>query len=129
MPWLNEQGLSSARIGRDGPCVFTSYGAELRRHGMPLAVETFRQSGIDSTEVGILFTHSSSKSDWAEGARRVGLANRSYDIYAECGNVVSAAVPAALALAESRGALTRGQRVATWVASAGMSFTTASFVF
>jgi hypothetical protein len=45
-------------------------------------------------------------------------------IYAECGNVVSAAVPTAMALAEARGSLRRGQRVATWVASAGMSFTT-----
>ncbi len=129
MPWFNEQPLPSLRIAKDGPGVFTSYGADLRRHGMPLAVETFMRSGIDTNEADILFTHSSSKADWAEGARRIGLSNRIYDIYAECGNVVSAAVPAAIALAERRGELRRGERVATWVASAGMSFTTASFCF
>jgi 3-oxoacyl-[acyl-carrier-protein] synthase III len=129
MPWFNEQPLPSSRVAKDGPGTFTSYGADLRKHGFPLAVETFRRSGIDATEVDILFTHSSSKADWAEGARRIGLSNRIYDIYAECGNVVSAAVPAAMALAEVRGDLKRGQRVATWVASAGMSFTTAYFQF
>jgi acyl-CoA:acyl-CoA alkyltransferase len=129
MPWFKEQPLPSLRVGKDGSGVFTSYGADLRKHGFPLAVETFRSSGIDPTQVDILFTHSSSKADWAQGARCLGLSNRIYDIYAECGNVVSAAVPAAIALAEARGALKRGQRVATWVASAGMSFTTAYFQF
>jgi 3-oxoacyl-[acyl-carrier-protein] synthase III len=129
MPWFNEQPLPSTRVAKDGPGVFTSYGADLRKHGMPLAVDAFRCSDIEATGVDILFSHSSSKADWAEGARRVGLANRIYDIYAECGNVVSAAVPAAMALAEARGNLKRGQRVATWVASAGMSFTTAYFQF
>lgn len=129
MPWFDEQPLPSARVGKDGPGVFTSYGADLRRHGMPLAIETFNRSGIAANEVDMLFTHSSSKADWGEGARRIGLSNRIYDIYAECGNVVSAAVPTAMALAEKRGALARGQQVATWVASAGMSFTTAFFRF
>jgi acyl-CoA:acyl-CoA alkyltransferase len=129
MPWCREQPLPSPRIAKDGPCVFTSYGADLRKHGMPLAIETFGNSGIDTAEIDVLFTHSSSKADWAEGARRVGLSNRIYDIYAECGNVVSAAVPAAIALAETRSDLKRGQRVATWVASAGMSFTTSAFQF
>lgn len=127
MPWCIEQPLPSLRVAKDGPCVFTSFGADLRKHGMPLAVETFRSSGIDAGEVDILFTHSSSKVDWAEGARRVGLSDRIYDIYADCGNVVSAAVPAAIALAAARGDLKCGQGVATWVASAGMSFTTAHF--
>jgi acyl-CoA:acyl-CoA alkyltransferase len=129
MPWFNEQPLPSPRVGKDGPGVFTSYGADLRKHGFPLAVETFRSAGIEASKVDILFTHSSSKADWVEGARRLGLSTRIYDIYAECGNVVSAAVPTAMALAEARGDLTRGQRVATWVASAGMSFTTSYFQF
>ena len=119
MPWYGTHPLSE-RIGKDGAGLFTSYGVDLRRHGLPLAVETFRTSGIDSAAVDILFTHSSSKSDWTEGARQIGLEHKLYDIYARCGNVVSASVPTALALAEQDGTLVRGKQVAAWVASAGM---------
>jgi hypothetical protein len=62
-------------------------------------------------------------------AEQVGLGDKIFDIYAELGNVVSAAVPAAMAIAETRGLLDRGHHVVTWVASAGMSFTTTSFNF
>jgi acyl-CoA:acyl-CoA alkyltransferase len=129
MPWLREQPLASPRIGKDGPGVFTSYGAELRKHGLSLVVETFKEAGISPFKIDILFTHSSSKADWREAARQIGLADRIFDIYVEFGNVVSAAVPAAMALALKEGALTRGQQVAALVASAGMSFTTTSFTF
>jgi 3-oxoacyl-[acyl-carrier-protein] synthase III len=121
--------IDSKRVAKDGPGVFSSYGAELRLHGLPLIVKEFKKSGIKPDEVDILFTHSSSKSDWAEAARQMGLGDKIYDIYATCGNVVSAAIPAAMALAVEDGTLKRGAKTVALVASAGMSFSLASFKF
>lgn len=129
MPWHAARPIPSQSVAKDGAGVFTSYGAKLHRLGFPLAYETFIESGINSGDVDILFTHSSSKRDWREGAEAIGLGNKIYDIYAERGNVVSAAVPAAMALAAEDGTLKRGQKVAVLVASAGMSSSAASFVF
>lgn len=128
-PWMGAGPSRSHRIGKDGPATFTSYGAELRAHGLPLVLEHFRESGINSQEVDILFTHSSSKADWADFARQVSLTDQIFDIYSRYGNLVSAAVPAGMAVALADGALTRGQNVAAVIASAGMSFSTASFVY
>lgn len=121
--------ISSSRVAKDGVCTFTSYGAELRSHGLPMMVELFKKSGIDPCAVDVLFTHSSSKSDWHQGAKSVGLGDKIYDIYARYGNVVSVAIPAAIALAAREGRLRRGQRVAVLSASAGMSFSASSFRF
>ncbi|MDO8521926.1 MAG: 3-oxoacyl-[acyl-carrier-protein] synthase III C-terminal domain-containing protein [bacterium] len=128
-PWYGAHPISSPRIAKDGPGLFTSYGAELRLYGLPFIVEEFQKFGIKAEDVDILFTHSSSKSDWAEAATQMGLGNKIYDIYASCGNVVSAAIPAAMALALKDGSLRRGMRVLAAVASAGMSFSLAYFRF
>lgn len=125
MPWQRDQPVRSERVGMDGAGIFTSYGAELKKHGLPLVVQTFKESGISG--VDILFTHSSSRADWRQAAKQIGLDNCIVDIYQEYGNVVSAAVPTALALAQKNGTLKRGQHVAALVASAGMSFTATSF--
>ncbi|OGG77104.1 hypothetical protein A3F56_03090 [Candidatus Kaiserbacteria bacterium RIFCSPHIGHO2_12_FULL_55_13] len=125
-PWSNPR---SARVAKDGLSHFTSYGIDLRKHGFPGAVETFRESGIDTSKVDVLFTHSSSKADWSAGAKLLGMHNKMYDIYSKFGNVVSGAIPVAMASAEREGTLKRGMNVAAWVASAGMSFSTAEFVY
>ncbi len=88
----------------------------------------YRASGIKTQLVNRLFTHSSSKRDWAEIASDIGLGDKLYDIYADYGNVVSAAIPAAMALAEREGALKEGDDVALLVGSAGMSFSAAHFI-
>ncbi len=127
--WNGADLAKSERLAKNGPGLFTSYGAKLVGHGLPLAVDQFKNSGIQPGDVDILFTHSSSKKDWSEIAELCGLGDRAYDLYARYGNVVSAAVPAAMALAVEEGALKRGQRVVALVASAGMSFSTAAFVY
>lgn len=128
--WNGADLAKSDRLAKNGAGKFTSYGAKLREDGFPLAIDQFKISGINHEETDILFTHSSSKKDWSEGANVIGLGgDKFYDLYARYGNVVSAAVPAAMALAFEEGRLKRGQRVAAWVASAGMSFSTAWFMF
>jgi hypothetical protein len=69
------------------------------------------------------------KLNHSEAARQMGLGDKIYDIYANCGNVVSAAIPAAMVLALKDGSLRRGMRVLAAVASAGMSFSLAYFRF
>ena len=127
--WNGADLAKSDRLAKNGPGLFTSYGAKLVGHGLPLAVDQFKNAGIQPGDVDILFTHSSSKKDWSEIAELCGLGDKVYDLYARYGNVVSAAVPAAMALAAEEGSLKRGQRVVALVASAGMSFSTAAFTY
>ena len=128
-PWHRTHSILSSRVAKDGPGLFTSYGIDLRRYGFPLAVEEFRKSGVEPANVDALFTHSSSKKDWSEVAEVIGLSNVFHDVYEEYGNVVSAAIPTAMALGVENGTLKRGDRVLALVASAGMSFSTAAFTF
>lgn len=128
-PWYTPTQGDSPRLAKDGAGLFTSYGALLRQHGFPTCIELFQRSGRSPADVDILFTHSSSKRDWTDLSGELGLAQQQVDIYAEYGNVVSAAVPAAMAVALQDGRLQRGQRVLALVASAGMSFSTAWFQF
>lgn len=127
--WQHERINGFERIGPDGAGWFTSWASTLSGNGIPLAVETFKESGIVPSDAEILFTHCSSKSDWSKIAKRIGLHNSLFDIYSEFGNVVSAGIPAAMATAESGGRLKRGSNVAVLVASAGMTFTATSFQF
>lgn len=127
--WNGADLAKSDRLAKNGPGMFTSYGAKLVGHGLPLAVDQFKNAEIRPEDVDILFTHSSSKKDWSEASELIGLGDRVYDLYARYGNVVSAAVPAAMALAAEEGTLKRGQRVVALVASAGMSFSTAAFAY
>lgn len=76
----------------------------------------------------MVFPHASSKRDRDDGADVLGIRDRLFHIYPGYGNVVSASVPAGLALALEGGRIRRGDRLATWVGSAGMSFSACSFV-
>jgi len=128
--WNGDKVSSSVRVARDKPGLFTSYWADLQKEAFPLAFNLFKASAIQPEKTDILFTHSSSKKNWSKGANMVGLGGEKfYDIYTRFGNVVSAAIPAAMAVAFEEGKLKRGHRVAAWVASAGMSFSTAAFTF
>lgn len=128
-PWHKARPSTSPRLAKDGSGIFTSYGGDLRSHGFPLVVDEFRKSGIKPADVDAFFTHSSSRKDWSDVADELELSEQFYDIYSRRGNVVSAAIPAAMALAAEEGKLKRGDRVVALVGSAGMSFSLASFVF
>jgi 3-oxoacyl-[acyl-carrier-protein] synthase III len=128
-PAWHKQGSFSQKVAKDGPGRFTSWAAELTGNGIPLAIETFKRSGIDTVEVDHLFTHASSKKDWAKIAGEIGMSNKIFDIHGRTGNLVSASIPAAMALAVEDKVLKRGQKVAVLCASAGMTFSTAEFRF
>ena len=120
---------SYERIGRNGPSRFTSFGAELTTHGTPEAIKVFRRLQIPSYAITKIFPHASSKRVWDTVAESLGVRQLLFHIYPEYGNVVSASVPAGIALAKEHGEIQRGDRLVTWVGSAGMSFSVCSFVF
>jgi len=127
--WYVKLPEGSGRIGTNGPGLFTSWAKELSGAGIPLAIETFQDSGIKPQDVDILFTHCSSSRDWRGIAEALGLGDKLYDIYRHFGNVVSGGVPTAMERALRDGGLQRGYACAVLIASAGMSFSTVSFAF
>lgn len=129
LPGFERYCDANPRIGRNGPLRFTSYGAELHRHGGILARKLWAESMGQERGIQRVFTHSSSKTEWARGGADMGIADKVFDIYERYGNVVSAAVPAGIALASHEGLVQRGDKLAGWVASAGMSCAAFSFHF
>jgi len=119
-------GLSVAG-NMSGVEAFTSYGKVLHDHAgleLPKVIDH-----IDTSQVDIVFTHASSKTDWQEYCDRAGLGDKVHHIYHETGNLVSASIPAAMDSAIMSGRLKRGDRVLCWVGSAGMSFASIAFIF
>jgi acyl-CoA:acyl-CoA alkyltransferase len=121
--------LPSSRIARKGPGSFASFGHELFAEAAREAVALFSQMRTPTAEIRIVIPHAATKTTWDDLAREVGVEGRLYHIYPQCGNLVSASVPAGIALAVDDGKITRGDRVVAWVASAGMSFSICSFVY
>jgi acyl-CoA:acyl-CoA alkyltransferase len=119
---------AALRIGRNGAGRFTSFGSELSAHGTVAAVDLFRRLTVDPGTIRKIFPHASSKRDWDNGARMLGVKQLMFHIYPDYGNVVSASVPAGIALAKESGEIRPGDRLVAWVASAGMSFSVCSFV-
>jgi 3-oxoacyl-[acyl-carrier-protein] synthase III len=124
-----QRDISTKRIARNGPHLFTSFGSELSAHGTPEAINIFRSLTIRRDSIKKIFPHTSSKRDWDDGADALGVRDRLFHMYPYYGNIVSASVPAGIALASDKGEIQRGDQLVTWVGSAGMSFSVCSFVF
>lgn len=119
----------SEKLAKNGPLVFTSYGSELHAYGNTEGIKLFQKLSIPRDKINIVFTHASSSTAWQKGADEVGVGDKIYHIYPRTGNLVSASVPAAIAMALQENKLKRGDRVVCWVASAGMSFAVFSFIY
>ncbi len=119
----------SERIGKNGPLTFTSYGLDLHTKGGLEVIKVFNELTIPKEEIKIIFPHASSSKAWHKFGEVIGMSHLIYHIYPKTGNLVSASVPAAMALAIENGQLKRGDRVVCWVGSAGMSFASVSFIY
>jgi 3-oxoacyl-[acyl-carrier-protein] synthase III len=95
---------------------------------MTPAIDVFRRLTIEHGSIRKIFPHASSKRDWDNGADVLGVRDLLFHIYPDYGNVVSASVPAGIALAKEKGEIRRGDRLVAWVGSAGMSFSVCSFL-
>ena len=117
------------KTGSNGANHFSSYGYDLHKFGEEEIVKLFKTISIERKELDIVFTHASSKTEWQKYADTVGIGDKIYHIYHRTGNLVSASVPAAMALAKEEGKLKRSSKVFSWVGSAGMSFSGTIFDF
>lgn len=111
------------------PGRFTAFGREIHdriSEELPLVMA---KSKIRPIEADIIFTHTSSKAAWDRIGQQHGFAEKIFHIYPETGNVVSASIPAAMAMAQDAGKLTKKSRVAFLMGSAGMSFSTGGFIY
>ena len=119
----------SERTGRNGVMAFYSYSRELFDQGMGELIRLVGELETDTDEINIIFPHAASKRAWELGADILGLKHLMYFIYPQYGNLVSASVPAGMALALEDGSLSRGDRILALVGSAGMSFSAISGIF
>ena len=117
----------SEKIGKNAAFQFTSFGRELHRHAREPAVALMRALLAEHGEVRRIFPHASSFKEWDSFASDLGIADRLHHVYPEHGNLVSASVPAGIALAVEAGLVQRGDRLGGWVGSAGMSFAAYTF--
>ncbi|MBA2673455.1 3-oxoacyl-[acyl-carrier-protein] synthase III C-terminal domain-containing protein [Ramlibacter sp.] len=114
-------------IGRLGPGRFTAMGAKMHQQleqGLPFVLQ-----GVNADEFDVAFTHTSSQTEWARACEKFGIGDKIYHVYHRTGNVVSASIPAAIALAREAGRLKKGDRVLSCMGSAGLSFNATRFRF
>lgn len=121
--------LPSNSIGLNGVGHFTSFGDEMLSTGIDEVVEVFQKLNPPRKELRAVFPHTVSKKATDNAADRLGIKHLMYTIYPRCGNLASASVPAGMALAVNEGIISRGDLIAGWVGSAGMSYSAYSFVY
>ena len=120
----------SERIGRNGVRRFTAYGAALLEAALRELAQLQGELRAPLDEVRLVIPHAAARPKALDrAAARFGLEQMMYYIFPRCGNLVSASIPAALALAIDDGRLRPHDRVLTCVGSAGMSVSLASFVY
>jgi 3-oxoacyl-[acyl-carrier-protein] synthase III len=110
------------KMGTNGDMHFTSFGKLLHDTAESETIKLFKTLSVEKSEIDIVFTHASSKNEWQKYGDIAGIGDKIYHIYQKTGNLVSASVPAAIVLALDEGKLKKGDRVFSWVGSAGMSF-------
>ena len=127
LPQYQKFCKSSEIMALNGPIKFTSFGKILHDAALIEVVDLYKKSKIINDKVDIVYTHASSREMWHEYAKIVGIEKKVYHIYQETGNLVSASIPAAIAMSCSDNSLKRGNNVVFWVGSAGMSFNVTNF--
>lgn len=119
----------SHMVAQLGQGRFSALGREIHERIAEELPTALSKSQIDLAEADIVFTHSSSMKSWDDIGKRLGFSDKTFHIYPEAGNVVSASIPAAMALAQRAGKLAKGHRVVFLMGSAGMSFAAGKFVY
>jgi acyl-CoA:acyl-CoA alkyltransferase len=116
-------------IGRNGANKFSSFSNIMFDKGLPMLTDIFRCLKVPVEEIKAIFPHGASKKAWVDAAEPLGVGHLIKHIYPRCGNLVSASVPAGIALSTADGDISRGDKLVGWVASAGMSFSSYSFIY
>jgi acyl-CoA:acyl-CoA alkyltransferase len=119
----------SERVARNGILRFTSFGAELFDAARPELMNIFARLNVPLDEIRAIFPHAASATLANSIANTLGVKHLVRNAYPRLGNVVSASVPAAMAMAIEEKHVKRGDLLVGMVASAGMSFSSFSFVY
>jgi len=127
LPEYKDYCTLTEKTGKNGDMKFTSYGFDLHSAGELEAVKLFKKLSINTKDIDILFTHASSKTEWQKYADLVNIGDKIYHTYHKTGNLVSASIPSAISLAIDEGKLKKGDKILSWVGSAGMSFGTCHY--
>ena len=90
-------------VGKLGVGRFSAMGAALHHHLGPELPQLLTKVGLTGQEPDIVFTHSSSSTEWHRVGEENGFAHKIFHTYPYTGNVVSASIPVALAQAEVSG--------------------------
>jgi 3-oxoacyl-[acyl-carrier-protein] synthase III len=120
--------VTRSKIGRNGSIAFTSFGADLFATFSEEGPAVFRRLRCRFEDIRMVFPHAASKKLYEDVGRAVG-SPPTYYVYPQYGNIVSASVPAGIALASQAGRIKPGDRLIGWVGSAGMSFAAYSFIY
>jgi 3-oxoacyl-[acyl-carrier-protein] synthase III len=108
---------------------FTALGRKIHEQIAEEVPIVLRNSNVDLAGADVVFTHASSMTAWERIGQQEGFGEKIFHIYPETGNIGSASIPAAMALAEKAGKLHKTDKVAFLMGSAGMSFAAGHFVF
>jgi acyl-CoA:acyl-CoA alkyltransferase len=120
----------SARIGRNGPGKFVSYGGELFDHAAHYLVDLVKERVADPDEPDIYFPHAASDAAYLAATKGFIKAEKIYaKVFPSFGNLVSASISVGMHEAEAECRLKRGQRVVLCPASAGMVFGVVRFMY
>ncbi len=110
------------RCPRLDPLVFFAYSTELVLAAHELIPQLyFSTPELQRRHCDIAFSHSASKSLTDALADRMGILDRTVNLYPEIGNCVSASLPTAMAIAVQRGTLRRDMQMLLIMGSAGFS--------
>ncbi len=112
----------SNRLGLNGLHQLVSFSQELSSTAAAEMMRFVKETYSAPQRFDLWFPHAASASLCNAVARRLGLGDRVYSkVFAAYGNLISASIPAALAMAIEEGRLRRGDRIVLCPASAGMS--------
>jgi 3-oxoacyl-[acyl-carrier-protein] synthase III len=117
------------RIAINGVGHFAAFSDQMFRHATAELHQLFQHLESPVGDVRVIFPHGATKRSWDLEAEKLGVRDRLFHTFPRVGNLASASIPASLAHAIDSGALRRGDRALTCVASAGMSFSVCSFVY
>jgi acyl-CoA:acyl-CoA alkyltransferase len=118
---------TSGRLDVDGPGHFVSFGEDMVSEGVEHAVRVLQALSTPLDALSAIFPHTVSEPAIEAAAARAGASQIIYSVFPKVGNLVSAAVPAGIALALDDRRVRAGDVAAGWVGSAGMVFSAYTF--
>ena len=117
-----EYSEPDARIALNGVDQLTSFGSELMAEGMNSLVDFVEETISDREAYRIWIPHAASNALCQQAGERLKLGEKLYSkVFPRYGNLVSASVPAGIAMALADRTLERGQEMVLCPASAGAS--------